>query len=44
MEVSGGLHSPAALFLGRETLVPTLEAGWVQSQSLVLWHVGKYNL
>jgi hypothetical protein len=34
MEVSGQLHSPAALSPGKEPLVPTgWEAGWAQSLS-----------
>jgi len=39
MEVSGQLHSPDALHMGKDPLVPTgQEAGWPQKQSI---HGGK---
>jgi hypothetical protein len=38
MEVSGQLHAPAALSLGKQPLVPTVqEAGWTPELVQMLW-------
>jgi hypothetical protein len=44
MEVSGQLHAPVALPLGKEPLVPIgQEAGWASQSVYTLWEV-KRNL